>query len=48
MKEKYLDADLEIILLDASDIITTSNEIAGGGTLPDDWTQGDMDSNGWT
>ncbi len=40
MKEKYLNAELEIIYLDASDVISTSNQ--------NEEVKGDWDSNGWT
>ena len=43
MKEKYLNAELEIILLDSSDIITTSGEITEN---PGGW--GDFDDSAWT
>lgn len=47
MKEKYLDAELEIILLDESDIITTSDETGDtGDSSPGSW--GDFDDNAWT
>lgn len=47
MKEKYLEAELEIILLDSKDIITTSNQSGSDiGQGPGSW--GDYDDSAWT
>ena len=39
LKSPYVEAELEIVVLDKLDIITTSDELGGGG---------DVDDGGWT
>ena len=49
MKKEYVVADIEIIRLAVSDVITTSGEGAGDpGTIPNDPLNGGYDPNGWT
>lgn len=41
--EKYLEAEIEITELDATDVITTSNTIGGGDDDGGGWTKPDGD-----
>lgn len=43
MKKKYVEASIEIVLLDAEDVIATSAEV-----LPDSPFDGDCDEGAWT
>ena len=46
-KKNYTDADLEIVLFDEFDVITTSGNASGGST-EDGWgSPGDLDQGAW-
>ena len=46
-KKNYTEAELEIVLLDTHDIITTSGNLPGGSTENGWGSGGDLDHDAW-